>query len=524
MKKQDIINKAKSIWKDLKINVDENLGKIEFFTDKERVPEICEWLLKKQNLHFCGIVVEEKNKWDIFYIFSGKDKLGEIIVKTSSLLQDKKFKSVSLYFHGADWFEREAEDLFGLIFEGHPHLGDFILHDDVWQEGVELMRHDVDIKKISSYKKPQKEWRPKKLVDIPGSFIMPVGPVFSGEAESVHFLLETIGEEIIRPFPRLFYKYRGIEKIAEGKDINDVLLLSERFAGTSAFSHSLAYCLAIENLSGVEIPERAKFLRVFFSELERIKNHIKTINGICNSTGLAVANSQTAILEEKVLRLICSITGHRYFFGLNIPGGLTQDFDNLKLKEAVNELNKILQKLNKIEVLLTKTSSFLDRLEEVGIINKEEAREYALVGPVARASGYIHDLRKEHPYIAYDNLDFNVPSEIEGDGYARLRIFFSEIKESLLILEQIVQIIPDGPVLTNFQFKSGIGLSGVETARGTTWHWIHIDENGKIKRYRIIPPSFVNWHGFNIAVRNFAFQDFPIILSTFGLSVAENDR
>ncbi len=122
----------------------------------------------------------------------------------------KTFKSVSTYIHGADWFERELEDLFGINFEGHPKLGDFILHDDIWPEDVEPMRPDFDLSSIVPLYR--KDIGTKRIVKEKGSFIMPIGPIFSGEEESVHFRLETIGEEIIKCHPRLFYKYRAIEK------------------------------------------------------------------------------------------------------------------------------------------------------------------------------------------------------------------------------------------------------------------------------------------------------------------------
>ena len=129
----------------------------------------------------------------------------------------KDFPSIVKFVHAADWHEREAEDLFGLIFEGHPRLGDFILHDDAWQENVEPMRRHFDAQAAMQHRKPDADWRPHRVVQEPGAFVMPIGPKFSGVTESVHFLLETVGEDVIRSTPRLFYKWRAIEKLAEGK-------------------------------------------------------------------------------------------------------------------------------------------------------------------------------------------------------------------------------------------------------------------------------------------------------------------
>jgi len=524
MKIQKIANQAQALWPDIETTVVESSMTAGFRCKSEKVPELCDWLFNQQNYHFAGLVVEENSMWELHYLFVGQGEMGNIRVSTALSLQESKFQSVALKVHGADWHEREAEDLFELIFEGHPRLGDFILHDDVWQEGVAPMRKGFDPASAISNRKPRNDWRPRRIVKMPGTFIMPIGPVFSGHAESVHFQLESIGEEILRAFPRLFFKYRSVEKIAEGRSIDNGLLLAERFSGSTAFSHALAFCMAVEQLSGVKIPERALVLRCFFAELERLRVHLGVIEGICNSTGLVVAASQTAILEEKALRLAGYLADHRYLFGLSIPGGLSRDFENKTLQEAITSAREIVKDLDEIENLLTDTSTFLDRIEEVGIIRKEQSHDYGLVGPVARGSGYCNDLRKIQPYAAYNSFMFDIPCESEGDGYARLRVLFSEARQSLRIMEQAVADLPDGPIFVKSKASAGVGLAGVETPRGAAWHWVRLDEDGKIKRYRLITPSFANWHGFHLAAENFAFQDFPIILATFGLSVAENDR
>jgi len=518
-----IVDQAQVLWPDIETTFLEPSITAAFRCKRNDVPKLCDWLFNQQ-YHFVGLVVEENSIWELHYLFVGQGEMGNIRVSTGGPLQEHRFPSVTLKLHAADWHEREAEDLFGLVFEGHPRLGDFILHDDAWQEGIEPMRNGFDQDSVLSNRKPRDDWRPRRVVEVPGAFIMSIGPVFSGNAESVHFQLETIGEEVLRAFPRLFFKYRSVEKIAEGRSIDNGILLAERFAGTTAFSHALAFCMAVEQLSGVEIPERTQVLRCFFAELERLRSHLGTIEGICNSTGLVVAASQTAILEEEALRLAGHLAGHRYLFGLSIPGGLSRDFDNQLLQESIIKARGIVQRLDEIEKLLTDTSSFLDRLEEVGIIQKEQARDHGLVGPVARGSGYCSDLRKIQPYAAYNAFTFEIPCESEGDGYARLRVLFSEVRQSLRIMEQAVADLPDGPVFVQSEAVAGVRVAGVETPRGAEWQWVRLDEEGKIKRYRLITPSFVNWHGFHLAAENFAFQDFPIIMATFGLSVAENDR
>jgi Ni,Fe-hydrogenase III large subunit/Ni,Fe-hydrogenase III component G len=489
------------------------------------LPELCGRLFLQWDYSFAGLIVEEgTSEWQLRYVFYGEMEAGWVHVLVNAPLSERNFPSITKFVHAADWHEREAEDLFGLYFEGHPRLGDFVLHDDVWQENVEPMRSHFDPLEAMHQRKPDTDWRPHRIVQEPGAFVMPVGPKYSGVTEPVHFLLETVGEDVIRSTPRLFYKWRAIEKLAEGKPADDVLLLAERFAATTAFSHGLAFCQAVEASCGANVPSRARILRAFLAELERLRQHTGAIQEICESTALVVANSQAGILEEDLLRISCELTGHRYLFGLLARGGLLCDLPDDACQHALGNSQKVLAQLNKLEKQLRVSSSFLDRLEEVGFVPHQSATAYGLLGPIARASGVIRDLRRAQPYLGYENFQFDVPDEQEGDGYARLRILFAEARQSLRIMEQAVASLPGGSVREPFQLRSGAALGWVEAPRGGAFHWVRLDERGLVSRYRIVTPSFANWHGFHLAVEKFAFQDFPIMLSTFDLSVAENDR
>ena len=423
-----------------------------------------------------------------------------------------------------DWHEREAEDLFGLTFEGHPRLGDFVLHEE-WPEGVNPMRRDFDARRPIAVRAPEPNWEPPTIVAAPGAFAMPIGPVFSDFAESAHFLLETVGEDVIRTIPRFFYKYRGVEKIAEGWPADRVLLLAERFSGTAAFAHGLAFCLAVEAICGIDVPPRAQALRTVLAELERLRHHAAAITGICNSTALAVATSQAALIEEELLRLSGEVARHRYLFGLAQPGGLTCDLSPVRCGQLASAVSVLAGRLDDLYRMLRYSSSFLDRLEEVGIIAEDQAVSYGLVGPIARASGRPGDIRKAFPYAAYETVDFLVPTEPQGDGYARLRVLFREAEQSASIIGQAVRALPDSAVCSDPTGRqAGSALSAVEAPSGAAFHWLRLNADGTVARYRITPPSFANWHGFHLAAENFAFQDFPIILASFGLSLAENDR
>jgi formate hydrogenlyase subunit 5 len=492
-----------------------------------RLRDICQWLTRELDFAFATLVVEQTTiDWLLHYAFYKDAKSPLVIVELKLDAAVSVVPSIADLFHGPsfDWHEREVEDLFGLHFEGHPRLGEFILHED-WLEGINPMRREFDANKRFESRAIEPKWEPPTIVTAPGAFAMPIGPVFSDFAESSHFLLETVGEDVIRTIPRFFYKYRGVEKIAEGLPADRALLLAERFSGTAALAHGLAFCRAVEAICDIRLPPRAHALRTLFAELERLRSHAAAITGICNSTALAVATSQAALMEERLLRLSCEISGHRYLFGSVIPGGVAVDLPAANADHLAIAVAEIAQALRALLQMLRYSSSFLDRLEEVGIVTGDKASSYGLVGPIARASGVARDIRKVFPYAAYGSLDFSVPIEHEGDGYARLRVLFAEAEQSTAIIGALLSSLPEGAIQADrIHLRAGAALTAVEAPLGAAFHWLRLDGDGKVVRYRLTPPSFSNWHGFHLAAENFAFQDFPIILASFGLSNAECDR
>ena len=369
-------------------------------------------------------------------------------------------------------------------------------------------------------------WEPPTIVVAPGAFAMPIGPVFSDFAESAHFLLETVGEDVIRTIPRFFYKYRGVEKIAEDKPVERVLLLAERFSGTSAFAHGLAFCQAVEAICGIDVPPRALGLRTVFAELERLRYHAAVITGICNSTALAVATAQAALIEETLLRLSCDVTRHRYLFGLVKPGGVSHDLSDETRTSLAESVGIVARRLHDLHQMLRYSSSFLDRLEEVGIINTEKARSLR-----ARRSE-LHAHRGSRATFASCSLtpDMNLPV-LSCPSNMRATVTRGCASSSTRPSNR-----PPSCAISCLRCLKGwsarmtsCGVPALPSARsrrpaGAAFHWLRLNQDGTVARWRITPPSFTNWHGFHLAAEKFAFQDFPIILASFGLSNAECDR
>jgi formate hydrogenlyase subunit 5 len=254
----DLAHALGNRWRDrAKVELDAAAKHCRIRCEKAMLPSLCGWLVSSADHVFATLVVEERPaELALTYVFHHADGDGWAHVEAAADLARKNVPSIAHAVVAADWHEREAEDLFGIVFEGHPRLGEFVLHED-WPEGINPMRRSFDARQRLEMRAADPRWEAPTIVEAPGAFAMPIGPVFSDTAEAAHFQLETVGEDVIRTITRFFYKYRGVEKIAEGQSADRALLLAERFSGSSAFAHGLAFCQAAEAICGVGVPPRA---------------------------------------------------------------------------------------------------------------------------------------------------------------------------------------------------------------------------------------------------------------------------
>lgn len=508
------------------LDLHERTDRLVVHTPAAAVPSLASALVSAHDLEFATLLVEQPERdaqLAVHYFFYAPGT-AELVEIATSAAPGGELPAISDRVHAADWHEREAEDLFGIRFAGHPFLGDFVLHDDKWPEFVAPMRRDRSPSARPRERGRGEAWRPRRLLEEPGALVFPVGPVWGDYAETGLWLLETPGEQIRQAHTRLFYKYRGVEKIAEGRTPEQALLLAERFSGNAAFAHAWAYCQALEKLAGCEVPARAQALRIVFAELERMRYHASTIAQLAGATALGVAKAMGQEIEERLLRLAGEACGHRYLFGVAAPGGLAFDPGAQALARLGQGVAGAATELARLEHLLVHSSSFLDRLEEMGTLTPELAALYGVVGPVGRASGRALDLRRALPYGGYAAAAPQTPLEVEGDGYARLRIFFSEIAASAALIRTGLQALPTGAIRAPCRAEPGGALAWVEAPAGAAFHWLRLDAERRIARLRLGTPGFRNWHAFHRSVEGAAFQDFPIVLASFGLSVAESDR
>ncbi|HSW89099.1 MAG TPA: hypothetical protein VLG12_08095, partial [Candidatus Saccharimonadales bacterium] len=360
-----------------------------------------------------------------------------------------------------------------------------------------------------------------------GIYEIPVGPVHAGIIEPGHFRFRVAGEEIVALEPQLGYVHKGSEKLFETHPLADKVKLSERISGDTSFTHSLAFCQAIESLSSVEIPERAKYLRVIYSELERLANHLNDVGFILNDTAFTFGGSNGPRMKEHLMQLCERITGHRFLRGVNVIGGVTKDISAEMGQTLLEELLEIQEDFEEVIAITEDNETVLNRLKGTGILDKQVAIDHGVVGIAARAVGLPADARKEYPYAAYDSLLFKVAKQVTGDVYARYHIRIAEVYMAIDLISQSLKKLPKGPIQTKAKIelaKDAYTISITEGWRGDIVYFVATDKRGEISRVGVRDASFLNWPAVPYAVSGNIVPDFPLINKSFNLSYSGFDR
>ncbi len=419
------------------------------------------------------------------------------------------------------WYEREITDLFGLEFIGHPEP-----HRLVLREGAQPLLPPFDPDYPPDAAVPVDQSR-RFIPEIAGAAAdvqeLPFGPIRGDVLESAEFLFYYIGEAILHYQPRLFFKHRGMEKRFEGKLPGPAVVLAERVSGVGSIAHAFAYCQAVEAAAGCSVPPRAQWLRVLLAEMERLYNHLHYLGHLAHTTTLKVGEAEGKLLEEQVKQLNARLTGSRFLRGVLIPGGLRRDL--APQAWLATELDRLRPRIDGYTRRLADTGSHLDRLITTGVLDRQTAFDQGATGPIERGSGLDRDLRRNHPYAAYAELDVAVPVREAGDAHARFEVRLAEIGASLDMVRQVLQGLPDGPVSGECAPAPGAeGLGWSESPRGTLFYAVHFDHGGRLARVKIKSPSFSNWRVFPFTVHETNMMDYAINEASFGLTVAGCDR
>lgn len=513
------------------IKIKENLNEVYIEVGKENFREACYYLFNGEKAILRTMFASDEREIDrmfrIYAVFSVQNIDRFFVVVLSLREDDAVFPSITPNIPAAHWYEREIRDMFGLIPKGHPDPRSLIFHD-AFPADSHPLRKDWSITDTEI-----KEWGEGKIRKSPYDFLkvegegiyeIPVGPVHAGIIEPGHFRFSAVGETIFFLEPRLFYTHKGIEKHFENLGFAEGVRLAERVSGTSSFSHSTAYCMAVERMAGIEITERAKAARTMLLELERLYNHIGDIGNMCAGTGLAVGYAKGAVIKEKLMALNERLSGSRYLRGINSLGGVTKDVFQ-QADDILSTVDVVTQEYKEFMGLLNGAVSHIERLENTGRLSKDIAVKLGVTGVAARASGINDDIRKAHPHLLYERLEFEPHTIARGDVFSRMMIRSEEAECSISMINALLEQSYRGALSTGIEsippYSCALGYT--ETPRGSVFYWVMSDGNGKPLRVKLRSPSYCNWPAVPFAVHGNIVPDFPLCNKSFNLSYSGCD-
>jgi Ni,Fe-hydrogenase III large subunit len=432
--------------------------------------------------------------------------------------EDDRFPSVGQSHPPAIRLERTIHDLWGLVPDGLADTRRWLDH------GKWLLPKSLE---AAGATKPASESYAFLTAEGESLHQIPVGPVHAGIIEPGHFRFTANGEAVVRLEARLGYVHKGIERLMAGASIERAAILAGRVSGDSTVAYALAFARAVEAAHGLDVPQRAVWLRALMGELERLANHFGDIGAICNDAAFAMMHAQCGHLREQVLRVADRCFGHRLMMDQVVPGGVRQDLrsEGAELVRAL--LFEIRRRFPELVELYDNTASLQDRTVGTGILSATLARQFGCGGYVGRASGRSFDARRSPGYPPYDRLQFETPVREEGDVDARIWIRIREVEQSLALIDQILQQLPTGPIaipmgeLSTPHAREGMAL--VEGFRGDVLVWLRTGLDGNIERCHLRDPSWFQWPVLEAAIEGNIVADFPLCNKSFNCSYSGHD-
>jgi NADH-quinone oxidoreductase subunit D len=390
--------------------------------------------------------------------------------------------------------------------------------------------------------------------DVVGEkLVLNMGPSHPATHGVLRLVLELDGEIIEKAIPDVGFLHRGDEKIAENMHYNQFVPYTDRLDYLAPLANNVAYAMAVEKLMGWELPPRGQAIRVLCCELARVSSHLLGMGVFAMDCGAMTVFLYTFTEREKIYNLIEILTGARFTTSYTRVGGQIRDLSADFIAQLRTFLDELPKHLDEIDNLLTRNKIFLDRTKDIGVISKERAIAYGITGPNLRASGVDYDLRKAHPYLGYEQYDFDVPLGSVGDCYDRYLVRLEELRQSHRILLQVLDTLPDGPVnvaeakgllpkkenvlmkmeelihhfiiaTQGVEAPPGEVYFGHENPKGELGFYIYSTGGGVPYRMKIRSPSFVNLSICSELLKGHMISDVPAILGSLDFVMGECDR
>ncbi|HXY02342.1 MAG TPA: NADH-quinone oxidoreductase subunit C [Terriglobales bacterium] len=439
--------------------------------------------------------------------------------------ENPTIESITDFVPAASWAEREMRDLIGIEPIGHHYPKRLVLPDG-WPEGNHPLRKDVPWNQVPEGFDDTREF---KFDDPPeGCTVVPFGPFHPTLDEPAHFRLYVEGEMVRGCEYRGFMVHRGIEKLAESvMSYNDIPVLAERICGICGCVHNVAYVQSVEEAAGLKPPPRAEYIRTIMLELERLHSHLLWVGLAGHIVGFDTLFMQSFRIREPIMRIAEKISGNRKTYALCVVGGvrwnITPDI-KIEFRQMLETLESEWQPL---VAAVSRDKNVQKRTRGVGVADAAVVKHAALLGPVARAAGVGIDCRRDHPYAAYDRVEFDVITDRDGDVWARIVVRMKEVFESIRIIRQCLEKMEDGPLQLDIKDElpvARIGLSSVEAPRGESHHFVITGENNRPRRWRVRAPTYQNLQGVPAMIKDQQIADMTISLGSIDPCFSCTDR
>ena len=486
--------------------------------DRDSVPRAADYLSKLVGARFLVSAGTDRRNGrqnlEVSHIFSLDRERLFVCLQCDVPHSDARIGSITPKVPAAGWSEREFNDVVGIEPVGHPDPRRLVLADN-WPAGVYPLRKDFQFDE----KPPAAEGMAPQMAAAPeGTTVLPIGPFYPVLEEPVHLRLFVNGEHVVGCDYRGFYNHRGIEKLGDSVlTYNQICFVAERICGICGFIHSCCYCQAVEKAAGIETPLRAKYIRSIMLELERVHSHLLWLGIAGHIIGFDTLLMQSWRIREPVMWLCEKITGNRKSYGMNLIGGVRRDIPAEIHPEILDVLAKIERETRALVSAIPGDSTLMVRLKDVGRLSNADAIKMAVVGPTARGSEVGIDSRADHPYAAYDQIDFKIPVYDECDVLARTLVRLDETFESIEMIRNLLKQMPDGPIKADIKEEIRAGLesmSVVEAPRGEAIHYVLTGDDNRPERWRVRAPTYANLQALPIMLANATIADVPITLGS----------
>ncbi len=499
------------------------------YARRESLPDIARFVFRDLDARYCvGIGIDDRKSSGGYLVshdfaFDRDNVLLGLIVPLPA--DDPKLPSISAIVPAAGWSEREMRDLVGITAEGMVNPKRLILPDG-WPDNLHPLRQDVawNVRPADYDETRTYPFDPPP----PGTTVVPFGPFHPTLDEPAHFRLYVEGEIVRGCEYRGFMVHRGIEKLADSvMTYNEIPMLAERICGICGCVHSVAYAQAVEQAAAVSPTPRAEFIRTVMLEIERLHSHLLWVGLACHILGFDTLFMQAFRIREPVMWIAEKITGNRKTYGLCVIGGVRFDITH----ELSAELHQVLDTLKKewtgVYKAVKGDKNIMARSRGIGVTSQELVKDMGLIGPIARAAGVPIDVRRDHPYAAYSQVDFDVITAEGGDVWARILVRTLEVFESIRIIRQCLHKMPEGPIANEpkSELQSGrIGLSSVEAPRGEAHHFAITGANNRPHRWRVRAPTYQNLQAVPAMIKDQRLADMTISLGSIDPCFSCTDR